>query len=664
MIIVFYEKFNFFSLLKLCFRMLFSRKKEMRIFYIISSEKVIRFAKLLIPLFNRKSTFSIYDYKLSDLKEDLGICPRLKCGNYTAPLIAEKDIFKDLFNETLTDTDMDFLKAYLFKVYFTAGTNQLENKSITPIRAMFLVEICIALKIKFHADKVDLIILPRPFIDPIKKYAETYDIYFLYDLWQFKFKIFHIRLFERILRVLKGKSSLHWNHLSVSKQENTTKNAKLCIYLDPNSGRILSPENEYYYSETFVVNGKDLKKEDVLVHPHHYKIKEKDIISSGYNVANPIEKDNTLSLSSLFHVRDDLIMDYTSYRWLKLLTLSFQNDVATNKYIYRKNYACINFRWDTSPRMLINLQALHSLGGIQVYRQRSYEDMDIPSLTPYAHINFSFSSLQKIACKDFLSYQVITGYLDDFRYKHNFEKAMEIKSELLKYGEKIIAFFDQSTADNIWYSVSNKDLREVYRKLIYYVSENDNICLLLKPKKPRLLNEILGEHLTKVLKNLINKGRVKNMIVESDSKLKLLNAIPVSLASIAADICIAQARTSITAGIESVLSGSPTYIYSDSAWESPVFSSLKKDKVLFENIEELLVVVDKDLAKNKRKQWGADVLNMIDPFRDGKARDRVSWFLSKLLGGLREGRDRDFLMKETAYEYATIWGEDKIIKLH
>jgi hypothetical protein len=57
-------------------------------------------------------------------------------------------------------------------------------------------------------------------------------------------------------------------------------------------------------------------------------------------------------------------------------------------------------------------------------------------------------------------------------------------------------------------------------------------------------------------------------------------------------------------------------------------------------------------------------LNELDPFRDGRAADRMGMFLSWLLQGLKAGKDRNVVMANAAERYGQMWGYDKITEVN
>ena len=54
------------------------------------------------------------------------------------------------------------------------------------------------------------------------------------------------------------------------------------------------------------------------------------------------------------------------------------------------------------------------------------------------------------------------------------------------------------------------------------------------------------------------------------------------------------------------------------------------------------------------------ILDELDPFRDGRAAERVGTYLKWLLDGFKEGLTRESVLSDAAEKYASKWGYDKI----
>ena len=57
------------------------------------------------------------------------------------------------------------------------------------------------------------------------------------------------------------------------------------------------------------------------------------------------------------------------------------------------------------------------------------------------------------------------------------------------------------------------------------------------------------------------------------------------------------------------------------------------------------------------------MLDELDPFRDGRAAERMGTYLQWLLEGFAAGLHRDTVMADAAERYAAQWGRDMIVNI-
>ena len=55
------------------------------------------------------------------------------------------------------------------------------------------------------------------------------------------------------------------------------------------------------------------------------------------------------------------------------------------------------------------------------------------------------------------------------------------------------------------------------------------------------------------------------------------------------------------------------------------------------------------------------IIDDFDPFRDGKAAQRMGNYLNWLIQGFEEGLDRDVVMANATEKYRKQWGNDKVL---
>jgi lipid A disaccharide synthetase len=184
--------------------------------------------------------------------------------------------------------------------------------------------------------------------------------------------------------------------------------------------------------------------------------------------------------------------------------------------------------------------------------------------------------------------------------------------------------------------------------------------LIIKPKQPALIKNIFDK-IGKIYEKAIDSGRC--YIYFEHDKYGLKNTkIPVSEASMAADLSIHNTLLSGTAGIESALSGTPTIFYDDFFIKKSLFYKYGENKIVFNDWNRMWSYLYSNIIKEtieKNSNWNS-FLNHIDPFRDGKSSIRINKFVGNLSKFYKEGIQKKIALNEAKKIYANEWGKDKI----
>ena len=61
--------------------------------------------------------------------------------------------------------------------------------------------------------------------------------------------------------------------------------------------------------------------------------------------------------------------------------------------------------------------------------------------------------------------------------------------------------------------------------------------------------------------------------------------------------------------------------------------------------------------------WSA-MLDELDPFRDGRAAERVGTYIKWLIEGFQAGGDRETVMAGAAERFCALWGSDKATEVN
>lgn len=309
--------------------------------------------------------------------------------------------------------------------------------------------------------------------------------------------------------------------------------------------------------------------------------------------------------------------------------------------------------------------ALRRTGGASVIYQRSFDHICNSWHSAAIDVSFGFSRQAFQAVEDphsIIHYYVIAGYLPDYRFSFVRKDAGIIKSQLRRQGaEKIIAYLDENSGDDPRWTLGHKSTQENYEYLLSKVLQNPKIGLILKPKVPGTLKRRLGK-----VWSLLEAARATGRCAVLDEG-DLLGSHPPAIAALAADVAVHGHIHGGTAGMEAALTDTPTLMLDREGWSKSPLYALGGNCVVFKSWD--------DLWKACLDHWGAaggmpgfgdwsPMINDIDPFRDGRAAERMGTYLEWLLEGFKANLPREIVLADAAERYGKIWGKDKIFSVN
>lgn len=308
--------------------------------------------------------------------------------------------------------------------------------------------------------------------------------------------------------------------------------------------------------------------------------------------------------------------------------------------------------------------AMQDLGGITTLYQRAFEEFPSPDTSVAVDVLFGFSALgaeiERRQGSD-ISFYVITGYNGDHRYALLRQTSKVVREKLQRAGaRRILAFFDENSLDDARWQRGHEFMRTNYRFLLQMILSDQTIGLVLKPKTPATLRRRLGD-VAELLQQAEATGRC---FIWEDGVLQ--GTYPPAVAALSADVAIHGHLSAATAGMEAALAGVPTLLLDREGWSPSRLYQLGLGRVVFSDWAEL----SSALAEHWRRPGGipgfgdwSKMLDEIDPFRDGRAAERLGMYLQWLLDGLKAGQSRETVMADAAERYARKWGQNKVIEL-
>ena len=309
--------------------------------------------------------------------------------------------------------------------------------------------------------------------------------------------------------------------------------------------------------------------------------------------------------------------------------------------------------------------ALQSLGGVTAIYQQAYEYLPSALATTAADIFFGFSQAGadiERRSNSIIQYHVTTGYLGDHRFALLRNSAQALRDRMQQSGAaRILAYFDENTADDARWSTGHHFMQEDYAFLLEKVLAEPWFGLVIKPKTPSTLRRRLGP-VAELLESAENTGRC--YVFEAGAVQG--RHMPAE-AALSSDIAVHGQLYAGSAGIDAALAGVPTLLVDREGWSVSPLYRLGVGRVVFKDWE--------GLWEACRKHWSipdgtpgfgdwTPMLDELDPFRDGRAAERMGTYIQWLIEGFQAGLDRDAVMADAAMRYCDIWGSDKITEVN
>ena len=378
----------------------------------------------------------------------------------------------------------------------------------------------------------------------------------------------------------------------------------------------------------------------------------------------PVE-DSLVRSYSNFWIRS-LIRDSKVRRWFTHEIENYQYAYDFWKNVFARNNVKIYISWFKyeAGHMAI-ADALKSLGGVSALYQRAIDQLPSPETMVACDLFFGFSKQNfplEMASRSRIGQYVITGYNGDHRFSLVKPTADTIRQKLRKAGtQKIIAFLDENSGPDARWCTGHELMRDNYDFLLEKVLSTPWLGVIFKPKVAATLRQRLGP-LADKLKEAEKTGRC--YVFESGL---IHSSYPVAVAALAADVAIHGHLCAATAGMEAFLAGTPTLLVDREGWKlSPFYQWFKPGCVYFTNWAELWSACQKHWRTPDGVPGFGDwspIADYLDPFRDGRAAERMGTYLQWLLEGFKANLPKSVVLADAAERYTKIWGQDKIYSL-
>ena len=372
--------------------------------------------------------------------------------------------------------------------------------------------------------------------------------------------------------------------------------------------------------------------------------------------ANIIKKSHSLDLSELKSMeKTQLLYLIGEYNYKK----SFWKE-----FFYQKNIKVYTTWHKNTPEHIPIGEALKETGGIMTIWQRSYEEIPDVRLSINTDVAFGFSPILINTEKrqgSNISYYVATGAIKDYNRELLRPQSLQLRKQLKNQGaQKIISVFDENSLDDSRWQIGHESQRIHYHFWAKKVLQEPWLGVILKPKNPKSLLKRLGD-----VVSLVDEAKKTGRLLILDAASENASFVPPILAAMASDIAIQGHFFAGTTGMECALAGVPSLAVDAEGWRRSWRYQLG-EHVIFPNYEKLWDV----LIEHWNSQGGipglgdwSPLLDELDPFRDGRAAERMGEYLHALFKGLVQGVDREEVMADVADQYAKKWGSDKVVAI-
>lgn len=609
-------------------------------------------------------------YRIQDVRSDDDVATFLQVM-YVDSIKIQNEIRKDrAFSEYVSKLHEDKLPMYIEKSLMSYDTSSIGNRDHILI-ALLLIKVCIWRSYR-HAVPHNTVLLlrRRVWFHILQTYALSHGVKL--SALPAKIRINYRGMAKRIIPshilnfVLMGLtkgSVLRFGKVDISKE-----NPRIATEYFGH----LNLERPERYSDLFFWQNSDLQGKDVLVTfnlPSDPLDQDKfrELERHGIQAVALSPFATKLSYSTLYNGKGTehchgARTDSFETRWMIRTRSDFDRWRSYWKRFFEKYNIKVYTSWfKYDANHLAIADAIQSLGGIATIYQRSCQLAPIPSTAINVDVEFGFSRVvaeMESANRSNISYFVITGYFGDHRFSLVRNQAQNVRRILAEKGAvHVMAYFDENTIDDSRWYLGHDFTMTNYAFLLKKVLDDKNFGLVLKPKNPRTLIRRLGP-VGELLNAACATGRcyifLDGAVQGSDTP---------ALAALSADVAVHDGITSPTAGMESAFCGVRTLLLDREGWPISNLYELGINKVVFKNWQCLWEAYDSYRKYPESVPGFGDwspKLDEMDPFRDGRAAERIGTYLKWLLYGFKSGLKRDTILADAAERYCKQWGHDKI----
>ncbi|MBI2361115.1 MAG: hypothetical protein HYV04_19790 [Deltaproteobacteria bacterium] len=356
---------------------------------------------------------------------------------------------------------------------------------------------------------------------------------------------------------------------------------------------------------------------------------------------------------------------FAEARWLRRQIASFGNMVhyylglfdATNVRVFVSYH-----KYDGNHAAIA--EALQHLGGILAFYQRSFEPNPGPVLAVVTDVLFGWSRFGaeiERQSGSAIRYHVATGYLGDHRKSYVANRAGLLRSQLMNRGaRRIVAFFDNNSLDDARWDTGHEFFQADYEYLLRQLLADPSVGVIFKAKTPLTVRKRLGS-----IADMLARAEMTGRCILLGSGPLQSTTAPIE-AGLAADVTVGNLWSG-SPSIECALGGVPSLLIDREGFPRSPLYRLGVGKVVFKDWDSLWQACEDHWRSPGGVPGFGDwspMLEELDPFRDGRAAERMGAYLKWLIEGLKAGLGRETVMADAAERYCAQWGKDKVTEVN
>lgn len=331
---------------------------------------------------------------------------------------------------------------------------------------------------------------------------------------------------------------------------------------------------------------------------------------------------------------------------------------------YARNPTRVSMNQNDMSRLHLPMsEALADSGGVSVTHQ--WSNLRLPSIqmANSSDVVFGFGPAYRWhweTSDSAIRRLVWVGYVTDHAFGAVRAPAARLRERLVAAGARfIVCFFDENSSDDRLSIIPNERAVAVHRELLSRLLAEPDLGLILKPGFPRTFRARMSP-ISDLLEAALATGRL--VIVEASGGHKT-DAYPAETA-VAADLAVGLLLSG-TAALESWLAGAPTvFLDLEGLKDDPVYE-YGRGTLVFESVPALMDAAarwrqDADSVPGfgDLERWAEGK----DPFRDGRASERIGRYVAELLGALDDGASPADAITRADDAHRRDWGAEAVIE--